>query len=257
LAALPGRERRDDAFGTTGALATAPYAMEAFRGTTGDATLDRLLDRQGAMMQAFLERQSRLLESVTTGVAAMRRSLEETAVRQERLAGEQRTGLPRTGIFVDAPNVCYAADASKVALDFSRMLAYLSRGREVVHAIAYAPITDDARDGQRYDAQRFVAPFARKGYKMVTKPLKRFPDGTAKGNFDIELAIDIVTMSDRLDIVVLVSGDSDFSRLVELVQSKGVRVEVVAFAANVAPELMHMADVYIDIGQHLDHFRLL
>ena len=51
-----------------------------------------------------------------------------------------------------------------------------------------------------------MAPSLRTGWKLITKPLKRFADGSAKGNFDIELAIDIVTMADRLDIVVLVSA---------------------------------------------------
>jgi len=253
-------EPRDDQV-TTGPERTreeAPLALDAYRPTSGDGgSLERILERQSVMLQGFLDRQSRLLEAVATNVTVLRRSIEDLAARQERLAAEQRSGMPRTGIFVDAPNVSYAADSSKITLDFSRMLTYLSRGREVVHAIAYAPVSDEARDGQRYEMQRFVAPFARKGFKMVTKPLKRFPDGTAKGNFDIELAIDIVTMSDRLDLVVLVSGDSDFSRLVELVQSKGVRVEVVAFASSVATELVHMADTFLDIGQHLDDFRQL
>ena len=113
------------------------------------------------------------------------------------------------------------------------------------------------REGIRYETQRFVAPFLRAGYKLVTKPLKRFSDGSAKGNFDIELAVDIVTMSERLDLVVLVSGDSDFERLIQLIQSRGVRVEVVAFASNVSTELVNIADVFIDINQHIEHLRVL
>ena len=85
-------------------------------------------------------------------------------------------------------------------------------------------------------------------YKIVTKAWKRFADGGMKANFDIELAVDILTMSDRLDIVVLLSGDGDFRRVVELVESKGVRVEVVAFAASTALELRSIADSYIDLG---------
>jgi uncharacterized LabA/DUF88 family protein len=72
-----------------------------------------------------------------------------------------------------------------------------------------------------------------------------------KANFDIELAVDILTMSDRLDIVVLLSGDSDFKRVLELVESKGVRVEVAAFAASTAAELRAVADEYIDLGSIL------
>ena len=92
-------------------------------------------------------------------------------------------------------------------------------------------------------------------YRIVTKPLKRFADGSMKANFDIELAIDILTMSDRLDVVVLMSGDGDFRRVVELVASRGVRVEVVAFGETASSELKSVADLYIDIGAHLSEFK--
>ena len=77
-----------------------------------------------------------------------------------------------------------------------------------------------------------------------------------KANFDIELAIDILTMSDRLDVVVLMSGDGDFRRLVELIASRGVRVEVVAFSETASSELKTVADLYVDIGAHLDDFKV-
>jgi uncharacterized LabA/DUF88 family protein len=76
-----------------------------------------------------------------------------------------------------------------------------------------------------------------------------------KANFDIELAIDILTMSDRLDVVVLMSGDGDFRRLVEMISSRGVRVEVVAFSETASSELKSAADLYVDIGAHLDDFK--
>ena len=95
----------------------------------------------------------------------------------------------------------------------------------------------------------FVAPVINQGYKVVTKPWKRFADGGMKANFDIELAVDILTMADRLDIVILLSGDGDFRRVCELVESKGVRVEVVAFGASTAQELRSVADQYTDLAQ--------
>ena len=62
-------------------------------------------------------------------------------------------------------------------------------------------------------------------------------------------------MSDRLDVVVLMSGDGDFRRLVELIASRGVRVEVVAFGETASSEIKSVADLYIDLGQHLDEFK--
>jgi uncharacterized LabA/DUF88 family protein len=222
-----------------------PFTPAAPEGGTVEERLERLLANQTTLLQ----QQQHVLQSVVEAMATLQGSIERMSTMGIA------AGMPRAGVFVDAPNVVYAAESARVPIDYGRMLDFLGRGRELVHAIVYAPVTEES--GYRFEGQRFVAPFLGKGYKLVTKPLKRFPDGTAKGNFDIELAIDIVTMSQRLDVVILISGDSDFSRLIELIQSRGVRVEVVAFAANVSWELVQMADVFIDIGQCLDEFRPL
>ena len=154
--------------------------------------------------------------------------------------------LPKVGIFLDVPNLIYAAEQIGVRVDFGKLLDYLTEGRQLVRATAYAPITDDPTT--RFETQRFVEPVLNHGYKIVTKPWKRFADGGMKANFDIELAVDILTMSDRLDIVVLLSGDGDFRRVCELVESKGVRVEVVSFAQSTAMELRAVADQYTDLN---------
>jgi uncharacterized LabA/DUF88 family protein len=155
----------------------------------------------------------------------------------------------RLGIFVDVPNVVYAAERLRVTLDFGKVLGFIAEGRHLVRASAYAPISDDP--SANLETQRFVQPFVGLGYRIVTKPLKRYADGSMKANFDVELAIDVLSMSDRLDIVTLVSGDGDFRRLVDLVASKGVRVEVVAFGQSTAAELRAVADKYIDLHDHL------
>lgn len=90
---------------------------------------------------------------------------------------------------------------------------------------------------------------------MVTKPTKEFTDAMGrrkiKGNMDIELAIDVMEMSQHLDHVVLFSGDGDFRRLVEAVQRKGVRVTVVSTVRSqppmVADELRRQADNFIEL----------
>jgi uncharacterized LabA/DUF88 family protein len=219
----------------------------------GETRSERLLQVQTRLMAAMLEQQARQIDVLTAGVSALYQALQGLGGG----VGGSRANLPRTGIFVDAPNVVYAADNARVSIDYGRMLKYLSRDRQLVHALSYSPIIDDIREGIRYETQRFVAPFIRAGYKLITKPLKRFSDGSAKGNFDIELALDILTMAERLDIVVLVSGDSDFESVIEHIQSQGVRVEVVAFASNVSTELVNVADTFIDISQHLEHMRPL
>ena len=92
------------------------------------------------------------------------------------------------------------------------------------------------------------------GYTLVTKPAKEFTDASGrrrvKGNMDIELAIDMLELADHLDHVVLFSGDSDFRRLVEAVQRRGVRVTVVSSVKTsppmIADELRRQADQFVE-----------
>ncbi len=209
-------------------------------------SLEAALAHQSAVLEHFAREVSTTLSTLQAAVS----NLQEKVERPPAV-----TSHPRVGIFVDVPNLIYAAERRNVPLDFGRVLEYFTRGRELVRASAYAPISDDPL--MKLESQRFVHHFIGHPYRIVTKPLKRFADGSMKANFDIELAIDILTMSDRLDVVVLMSGDGDFRRLVELIASRGVRVEIVAFGEAASAELKAVADLYIDVGAHLDDFKAL
>ena len=210
-------------------------------GSGGGGGVESLIARQNVLFEEFSQQQAQTLRE-------LQRSVHGSGGAQA--AGGNMLALPKVAIFLDVPNLIYAAEQMGIRIHFGKLLDYLTGGRQLVRATAYAPITDDPQT--RFEAQRFVSPVVNHGYKIVTKPWKRFSDGSMKANFDIELAVDILTMSDRLDIVVLLSGDGDFRRVCELVESKGVRVEVVAFAQSCAKELRDVADNYTDLASILN-----
>ena len=216
----------------------APQPSQGGRRPEG---LESLVARQNVLFEDFAQQQGQALREVQRTVANMGRGGAPST------SGGHTLALPKVALFLDVPNLIYTSEQMGVRVHFGRLLDYLTEGRQLVRATAYAPITDDPTT--RFETQRFVAPVIGHGYKIVSKPWKRFADGSMKANFDIELAVDILTMSDRLDIVVLLSGDGDFRRVCELVESKGVRVEVVAFAASTAMELRTVADQYTDLAQ--------
>ena len=221
----------------------APAARQRPSGSgSALSPLEALMARQNVILDQLMQRQEKMARSMEQALLAVESRLKGTDLSRV-------SAMPRLAVFVDVPNIMYAAERYKVAVDFGKLLDYVSRDRTLIRASAYAPISDDPT--QRLELQRFVEPFVNHGYRIVTKPLKRFADGSIKANFDVELAMDILTMSDRLDIVSLVSGDGDFRRLVDLVASKGVRVEVVAFQQSTAAELKAVADTYVDLTQHL------
>lgn len=198
----------------------------------------------------------RTIEAQGRQIEQLVRATEDAGRRTTGGSAATVSGAPpaRIGVFVDAANVELAFDRLRARADWRKVLALLTDGRNLVRAISYSPVHDDP--GVSLETQRFAEPFLGKGYKVVTKPLKRFADGTIKANVDIEMALDIIEMLDRLDVVCLVSGDGDFQRLVEVVQAKGVRVEVAAVGTSTAANLRNAADSYIDLQGVLAKIRV-
>lgn len=210
-------------------------------------------ERQLSQLANEISTLTRTLEAQAGQLAQLVRVQEDLARRVVQASGPAAAPAPRVGVFVDAANIELALDRLKHRVNWKKLLDYLSEGRQLVRAVAYSPVHDDP--GVSIETQRFAEPFLDQGYRVVTKPLRRFADGTIKANVDIEIALDIMEMLDRLDVVVLVSGDGDFERLVEVVQAKGVRVEVVSVGSSTASNLRHAADRFIDIQAILPKVR--
>jgi uncharacterized LabA/DUF88 family protein len=240
----------------TAELEPVPAAPEPAPRRQPGGAQGRDVERMFSMLESLVARQNVILESFAQRQIQAVRSIERSVLALGEKAGLDFTAaspggaMPRVGVFVDVPNIIYAAERLGISINFGKLLGRLTRGRALVRASAYAPISDDPQ--ARLEQQKFVQPFVNYGYRIVTKPFKRFADGSIKGNFDVELAMDVLTMSDRLDVVSLVSGDGDFRRLCEIVASKGVRVEVVAFGTSTAGELRAIADDYVDLAEHLE-----
>jgi uncharacterized LabA/DUF88 family protein len=225
-----------------------PQPSEAGRGARQRMTpIEELIARQNVLFDQLLQRQTAMLRAMERMMTVIERSGGGVVGAPGSLVAP-----PRVAVFVDVPNIVYAADRIGRTVDWGKVLHYLTRDRQLIRATAYAPVSDDPY--QRVESQRFVQPFYNLPYRILTKPMKRFGNGEIKANFDVELAIDVITMADRLDIVCLVSGDGDFRRMVELVQSRGVRVEVIAFGSSTAGELRAVCDQYIDFSDHLNEF---
>ena len=184
-------------------------------------------------LRSLVEQQRTVLAELRAGMLTLGQQVDRGGYR------------PRLGIFVDVPNLMYGVEGGH-PVHMGRLLNMLREGRQLVRATAYSPISDDPREP--IEQQKFVSPFVPYDYRIVTKSLKRFADGSIKGNFDVEMAIDMVSMAGRVDVIAIVSGDADFARAVEAVQNQGVRVEVVAFAGSTSLEMRALADHYLELG---------
>ena len=158
----------------------------------------------------------------------------------------------RVALFIDGSNFYAAARSLGFDIDYKRLLEKFSENGRLVRAYYYTALLED----QEYSPIRPLVDWLDyNGFTMITKPAKEFTDTAGrrkiKGNMDIELAVDVMDMSDNLDHVFLFSGDGDFRRLVEYVQAKGVRVTVVSTMRSqppmIADELRRQADSFIEL----------
>ncbi len=92
------------------------------------------------------------------------------------------------------------------------------------------------------------------GVEIKSKKLKVRPDGSAKGDWDMGLAIDAINIAPKVDAIALVTGDGDFVALVEKLKAMGVRVEVYSFPSSTAEELRLSADYYYALDAEVLRF---
>jgi uncharacterized LabA/DUF88 family protein len=182
-----------------------------------------------------LQDQAKRIDAVSVAVEAARQAL-ETSPKVPRSASRKKGDLERVGVFIDVQNMYYAARQLKGKLDFDALLAASVLDRRLIQATAYVV------ESKEIDQSGFIAMLQQRAIEVRRKTLKVRSDGSMKGDWDMEMALDILDMAPKLDVVVLVSGDGDFTSLVKRVKGMGPKVEVVAFPRNTAKSLLEAAD---------------
>ncbi len=150
----------------------------------------------------------------------------------------------RVGIFVDVQNMFYSAKTlHQSKIDYRKLLEGILRGRQLVRAIAYVVQKADV------DQSSFLEALRRSGYEVKEKELTIREDGTSKGDWKVEIALDATALEARMDCMVLVSGDGDFVPLVQVLNTRGCRTEVVSFERSTSNNLMRVCHQFITIDQ--------
>ena len=159
----------------------------------------------------------------------------------------------RIALFIDGANLYATSRTLGFDIDYRKLLEHFREQGYLLRAYYYTALVED----QEYSSIRPLIDWLDyNGYAVVTKPAKEFTDSTGrrkvKGNMDMELAIDALEIADKVDHVVLFSGDGDFRSLVSALQRKGRRVSIVSSIATqpamVADELRRQADAFIDLN---------
>src|SRR4249920_3656186 len=157
----------------------------------------------------------------------------------------------RLALFIDGQNLRHATKNLGFAIDFKRLLFEFQKRGTIVRSYYYTTITENAD----HSVRSLVDWLDYNGFTVLAKPTKEFDNGEGprktKRSIGVELAVDALEISDRIDHLVLFSGDGDLRALVEAVQWRGVRVTVVSTTRTkppmVADELRRQADAFLEL----------
>ncbi|MDE2902872.1 MAG: NYN domain-containing protein [Chloroflexota bacterium] len=154
---------------------------------------------------------------------------------------------PRAALLLDLASLDVMSGHHGVRVAHGRLLEQLSRNRRLVRATAYG-----VRDDDRPDSEQRLADLAAEGFKVIAKPLRRRADGVRRASLGIDIAVNALELAPHLDALSLLTTDADLVVLVEAVQRRGVRVEVVTSRELAPPVLMEAADDVVEFSSLLD-----
>ena len=157
----------------------------------------------------------------------------------------------RVGVFIDTQNLYHSAkNLYKAKVNFGNVLKQAVAGRELIRARAYVVTTESGEE------QSFFEALEKLGIEIKTKDLQVFYGGAKKADWDVGMAIDAISMSSKLDAVILATGDGDFIPLVEYLKyNEGCQVEVISFGKSTSSQLREVADDFFDLCD--DHKKYL
>lgn len=149
----------------------------------------------------------------------------------------------RVGIFIDTQNLYHSAkNLYKSKVNFGQVVKEALAGRQLIRAVAYVIRTESEEEKGFFEALNKI------GIETKIKDIRVFAGGAKKADWDIGMAIDAIAMANKLDTVILATGDGDFVPLVEYLKyTEGCQVEVIAFGKSSAGTLREAADDFVDM----------
>jgi uncharacterized LabA/DUF88 family protein len=170
----------------------------------------------------------------------------------------------RVLVLVDESNVGSSVRTAGRGLDWLKLRDFLAgpnTGRELIEMVVYAglppamPIWQEERDKKN----KFMQWLRANGFMVVTKDGSPAEEGRYKANVDVMMAIDALELSVEMqpDVVILVTGDTDFAYLAIKLRRRGIRVEVASVSQNLGNILRSAANEVIDLAALFRTFELM
>ena len=155
--------------------------------------------------------------------------------------------MERLAVFVDVQNIYYTTrQAYGRQFNYRELWRRLEAQFEIVVANAYAIHRGDDRQLKFQNVLKAI------GFTVRLKPYIQRRDGSAKGDWDVGITIDVLDLASDVDVVILLTGDGDFDLLVDRIKRvNGIPVEVYGVKALTANSLIDSATVFHPIEEDL------
>lgn len=155
--------------------------------------------------------------------------------------------MKNIAIFVDVQNIYYTTrQAYGRQFNYRKLWQRISAEGRIVSATAYAIDRNDDKQLKFQDVLKHI------GFTVKLKPYIQRSDGSAKGDWDVGITIDVLEAAKAVDSVVLLSGDGDFDLLLEKIKNDyAVSTEVYGVPALTANSLIRSAGTYHRIEEDL------
>lgn len=144
----------------------------------------------------------------------------------------------RIAVFIDAANLYYAGVKAGIRPSFETLAQWFKQQSVLTHLNFYT-----AYDPEGSEQMEFLSNLEKIGYTVIKKPIKIFETLT-KGNMDIELAVDAMTLANSYDVCILMSGDGDFSYLMNHLKVQKKETIVLSVGGYTSYELHKSTDHY-------------
>ncbi len=157
------------------------------------------------------------------------------------------TTVKKIALFVDVQNIYYTTrDTFSRQFNYKNLWQRISSEGEIVCANAYATHRGDEKQLKFQNALKHI------GYTVKLKPFIQRSDGSAKGDWDVGITIDVMETAKEVDTIILLSGDGDFGLLLEKIKKDyAVKTEVYGVRALTANNLIDSADTFHSIDKNL------
>lgn len=151
--------------------------------------------------------------------------------------------MKKVAIFVDVQNIYYTTrDAFARPFNYRQFWQQVEQEYDIVEAYAYAIDRNDASQQKFQSALRHI------GFEVKLKPFIQRSDGSAKGDWDVGLTIDVLRSAPNVDEVILLSGDGDFAILLDEIKTHDNVGSTVYGVLNLtANGLIQAADDFVPI----------